>query len=307
MAVHEPGGWIEPSVCPRADRHSGSDRTVRELSPTDLPPLTARRLANWGQTPATRTPDPTAATRLIERIGFATLFPASPEVPNLFHAYTGDPGTRVVTEWDSPAGNVYTWRWQLGRAEAAFYTAIVRGRPTLVSWALLPALLRLVGDLRAPDELYDRGELSAGAYRIARALDESGGVLATGELRRAAGFPTGREQRAAFLKAVAELDRRLMLAKVFAEGDEDMRHALVSARYPEAVEAADRLTRNAALYAVLATYLPAAVYAVPTPLARHLGLPEPELRAALDRAVERGTAEPARLPGQRGACYLATT
>lgn len=262
-----------------------------------------RRLAHWGQTPARRIADPAAATGLIERVGIATLFPVSLELPNLFHAYTGDPAAQTTSTWDSPSGHVYGWRWALGRAEAAFYTAIVRSRPTWVSWALLPAVLRLRGELRSADELYDAGELSADAYRVAQVLEQAGGVLSTGELRERAGFPTGKPQRAAYLKAVEALDTRLMLAKVFAANSDDMSHALVTLRYPEASAAAEQLTRDEALAQLLQVYLPHAVYARPTVLARHLKLPEAELRAGLDRLATQGLARAATLPGSKSAVY----
>lgn len=265
--------------------------------------LQVRRREQWCQTPATHLADPEAAVRLIERVGIATLFPASSEIPNLFHAYVGNPDAQTSSQWDSPSGHVYGWRWALGRREAGFYAALVRGRPTWVSWPLFPAVLRLCGELRTPDELYDAGMLPADAYRIAQALDAAGGVLSTGELRRAAGFPTGKAQRTAYLKAVDELDRRLLLAKVFAPNDDDMRHALVRERYPQHVAAAEHMTREDALDAFLTTYLPAAVYAVPAPLAKHLQLPEPELRAGLDRLVETGRAAAVTLPQYKGVCY----
>ncbi len=270
------------------------------------PELEARRRAGWRQTPATRIPDPEAGAALIRQVGLATLYPVSPEIPNLFHAFVGDPQAKTESSWDSPSGEVYTWRWTLGRREAAFYTAIVRGRPTLVSWDLLPALLRLRGEQRTPAQVYRDGELSEGAHRIAQALEQSGGALDTGELRRLAGFPTGKSERAAYLKAVEELDTRLLLAKVFSadESDTDMAHALVSARYPQQVAAARELGREAALDLLLGAYLPAAAYALPTPLARHLKLPEPELRAGLERLAAAGRAERAELPGQKGHSYI---
>src|SRR5579875_3232924 len=160
---------------------------------------------------------PDDAVELIERAGIVTLFPASPEAPNLFHAYMGDPTARTDSGHDSPSGEVYTWRWVLGRREAAFYSVLVRARPTLVSWAMLPAVLRLWGEMRTRDELYGLGAISPAAYRIAQALDEAGGVMSTGELRQAARCPTGKAERAAYLKAVDELDRCLLLAKVFTE------------------------------------------------------------------------------------------
>src|SRR5262249_29005115 len=103
--------------------------------------LAARR-ARWCQTPQERIPGVEAAAPLIDRLGIVTLFPASEEVPNLFHAYMGDPHAPTSSQWDSPSGHVYTWRWTLGRRPAGFYSSLVRGRPTWVSWGLLPAVLR---------------------------------------------------------------------------------------------------------------------------------------------------------------------
>jgi hypothetical protein len=274
---------------------------------TDMPwnerTLTAQRLVNWGQAAQTRVPDPDAAAKLVERLGIATLYPVSPELPDLFRAYTGDPEAKTDAHWDSPSGQVYTWRWELGRREAAFYTAIVRGRPTLVSWPLLPAVLRLRGDARSPEQLYAEGLLSEGANRIARALQHEGGVLGTGELRRAAGFPIGKDQRAAFLKAIAELDNRLLLAKVFSRDDQDMRHALTAIRYPEAAQAARTLEPDEAIDAVLNAYLLPARYALPVPLSKHLGLELAVLRGGLERLVGDGRAEATTVPGL-GQCYV---
>ncbi len=66
--------------------------------------------------------------------------------------------------------------------------------------------------------------------------------------------------------------------------------------------AAARLTRDAALAAFLAAYLPHAVYAVPDSLARRLKLDETELRAGLERLAAAGLAEPLAIPDQRGLC-----
>ncbi|HYU76443.1 MAG TPA: hypothetical protein VEL31_27550 [Ktedonobacteraceae bacterium] len=266
--------------------------------------LELRRSERWGQTLETCTPNPVAAARLIDRAGIATLFPASPEVANLLHAYTGTTTTKVTADWDSESGHVYGWRWTLGRQEVAFYTSLVRGRPTWISWELLPAVLRLRGELRALDELYDDGELSTAAYRIAQALETAGGVLSTGDLRKQAGFPTGKPQRAAYLRAIAELENHLLLAKVFSQDEEDMYHALVNLRYPQHVAVASRLERGEALEQFLLIYLRCAVYAVPHVLAKHLGLDGEELCGGLDHLVETGRVTPLRLPTQKMPCYL---
>ena len=265
--------------------------------------LYQRRLENWRQTPERRIHGPEVAATFIDAVGVATLYPASPEVPNLYQAFMGDPDAVTDSGHDSPSGEVYGWRWTLGRAEAGFYTAIVRKRPTWVSWDLLPAIIRLRGELGSPAELYRSGELSAGAQRIAEALEGAGGVLSTGELRREAGFPTGKAERAAYLRAVEELDTRMLLAKVFSPDDTDMRHALVRTRYPQAVAAAETLGAEAALERFLEAYLPPAVYAALAPLARHLGLPIEDLRAGLDRLVELDRARHVSIPGYKGECY----
>ncbi len=269
-----------------------------------FPELQALRYERWRQTPQTRMPDAAAAPALIDRVGIATLYPASPEIPNLYHAYMGDPNARTEAKWDSPSGEVYTWRWTLGRQGVAFYTTLVRRRSTWVSWSLLPAVLRLCGETRVPDELYDSGALSAEAYRIAQALEEAGGTLDTSELRKAANFPVGKASRAAYLKGLEELEVRLLVAKYFEPGKEDTYHTLLATRYADYVERAQEMSREAALEQALVTYLSQAVYALPTVLARHLRLPEAELRAGLERLAAQGQAETFSFAEQKGACYL---
>jgi len=266
--------------------------------------LQALRHERWGQTPNTRLADAAAAPALIDRLGIATLFQASPEIPNLYHAYMGDPTAKTEMQWDTPTGTVYTWRWTLGRQGVAFYTTLVCRRSTWVSWQLLPAVLRLCAEWRMPDELYDGGALSADAYRITQALEEAGGTLSTAELRKQANFPTGKASRAAYLKALEELEIRMLVAKFFQTGQDDTYHTLIATRYQQQLESAQQLSREEALEQLLLTYLPQAVYAVPTVLARHLRLPEAELRAGLARLAESGQAETIQLVEQKGVCYL---
>jgi hypothetical protein len=269
-----------------------------------LDELHAERLRRWRQTPDTRLPASTDAPPLIDRLGLITLFPVSPEVPNLFHAHLGDPEAKTDSGWDTPSGHVYAWRWELGGADAAFYSMIVRKRPTWVSWALLSAVLRVWGETRTPDELLDLGIISPGAHRLASALDEAGGALNTSELRRAAGFPTGKEHRAAYLKAVEELDSRLLLAKVFVPGSTDMSHTLVSTQYAPYLEAAERLERDEALETVMRCYLSGAMYTRPAPLARAFRLPEAELLGVLERLRSSGDAETMSRAGERAEIYV---
>ncbi len=132
--------------------------------------IVQQRRKNWCQTPETHLSGVTQAPAFIERVGIATLYPVSPEIPNLFSAYLGDPDAKTDSGWDTPSGEVYTWRWTLGRSSAAFYTALIRRRPTWIRWSLFPAMLRLRDALHPPEELYVLGQLSSEAYRLAQAL-----------------------------------------------------------------------------------------------------------------------------------------
>ena len=201
----------------------------------------------------------------------------------------------------------------LASREVACYTIVVKKRPTWITWDLLPAVLRLLSDPRMPDELMHLGVITPEAYRIAQTLEEAGRPLSTSDLRAAARFPTGKEQRAAYQKALAELDARLLLTRVFspdaraasdpapADGEESsesgesgesgevgMGHTLFSVSYRAQVDAAERLTREQALDQLLTRYLPGAVWAATKPLARALAIPQPELDAALTRLEEQG-------------------
>jgi len=244
-----------------------------------------QRLYNWCQTSETRLSGESMASAFIERVGVATLYPASPEFPNLFSAYVGDPHTKTDSGWETPSGEVYGWRWTLGRSSAAFYTTLIRRRPTWIRWSLLPAILRLCGVLRPPEELYEAGRLSIEAYRIVQTLEAAMGALATSELRERAGFPRGASSRAVYLKAVEELEGHLLLAKVFLSEDEAMYHTLVRKQYPDQVAAAERTTLEEALDQFLQVYLPQAVYANPPVLAKDLKIPAVALSTAFERLM----------------------
>lgn len=265
------------------------------------------RLRWWRQTPALRVPDADGAVGLIEDVGLATVYPASPEVASLFHAHVGDPDANTDSKWDSPAGFVYGWRWALGRRKAAFYGILVRKRPTFVKWSLLPSILRLVGDLRTPDELYDFGVISSDAYRIAQVLEGADAPVSTPELRAAAGFPNGKEQSSAYHKALSELDARLLITNEFMEDAEgNKHHGLMFVRHPEHVQAAERMTVVGAFDTFLRVYLPAAVYVAPRALSRHLRVAEDGLRTALEELCQSGHATAIDVPGAKGSCYVWT-
>jgi len=261
-----------------------------------------RRRRAWYQDGERRVADPAEARAFIERVGVCTLYAASPEVPSLYQAHMSDPKPPTFATWDSPSGYVYTWRWEIGRPHAAFYGTLVARKPTWVAFDLLPSLLGGLMERRAPGELYERGELSREALRVYEAFEGTDGVLGTAELRERAGFPQGKESRAAYLKAVEELDSRLFLAKRFADGDAEdaMRHALIAQHYSEAHRAGLAMDPEEALADVLGRMLREAAVLDPKPLARHLRVPGERIEAALERCGAR------RVPVGKGSVYVTT-
>lgn len=253
--------------------------------------LEKRRLL-WRQVPDGNVPDPEAARAFIDQVGVCTLYPASSEFPNLFHAHAGDPDAKTSSSWDSPSGRVYCWRWALGKAQAAFYGSVVARKPTWVSWEALPCLLGALMERRDLEAVYRAGELSLEARRVAQAYADGETVLSTKELRARAGFPTGKENRAAYLRAVDELESRLLLAKAFPaeEGEDDMAHAWVPAAYPEAVAKARAMKPDDAFAELLGRVLPWAVFLDPKVVARHLRVDLARVHAAGETLAQNGKA-----------------
>ncbi len=262
----------------------------------------ANRSEGWGLDPAHRLAGVDDAPGLIAQAGLVTHYPVSPEFADLFHAWQG-PDAEMESGWDTPTGHLYTWRWELGRHDVAFYGTAVRGKPTWLVWDLLPVLLALRGDTRPPAAQHADGLLSDDAFRVAEALETNGGTLTTPDLRRAAGFETGKDRRAAYLRAVAELDRRLLIGRTFGPPDDsddlDMRQTLIASRYPDAVAEADDLDPDDALRTLLMRYLGAAAFIRPIVFARHLGLDRPAVESALAGLVQDGTVRMVRPPDEK--------
>jgi len=255
----------------------------------DLESLKEARTRNWRQVPEAKIETSGEAIPFINEVGIATLFAASSEFPSLYQAHMGDPNPPVDAKWDSPSGYVYTWRWEIGRPHAAFYGVVVAKKPTWVAFDHLPTVLAALMDRRTPEEVYAAGEMSKNALDLVRAFDGTEGVLSTKELRARGGFEKGKESRAAYLKAVEELDSRLWFGKRFSQegsGDE-MSHALVWRHYPAAHESAMQMTPLGGLVALLAKHLEKAAYIDPKAIGRHLRVNPAILNEALGKLAER--------------------
>jgi hypothetical protein len=242
--------------------------------------LNRMREQSWRVDGSSRLPDPTAAKEYIDRLGIVTLYHASAEVPNLYDAHMGTPNAPTDSKHDSPSGYVYTWRWDLGKAKAAFYGSLVSKRPTWVSWDTLPLVLGAFMERREPEEMHAEGLLSGDALRIARTLGSQDRAMTTDEVRKEAGFPAGKEHRGAYLKALEELESRMIAAKPFLP-DGEMAHALTAQEYGSAVEAAWALDARDALTELMKRLLPEWLFVRTKPFARALRIPEDRLVPAL--------------------------
>ena len=219
------------------------------------------------------------------------MYPVSPEIADLFHAHVGDPDAKTEMKWDSPSGRVYSWRWEIGRDNKAFYATVIRKRPTFVTWPLVPSILRLMAELRTPDELFDFGVISNDAYRIAQVLDGVAEPLNTAQIREKAGFNRGsKEQSNAYHKGLAELENRLLVTTEFgtSDGEGSKHHGLMFERRPDDVRSASELSFEQALDTVMEAYAPAARYVNIKVLARHLGIAQADIRGSCERLATQG-------------------
>jgi hypothetical protein len=242
----------------------------------NLETLEKHRLRNWRQDGTNSIPNPEAAVDFVNQVGVCPLYKASSEFPNLFQSYVGDPNAKADSGWDTASGEVYSWRWKIGKTDSAFYAAIVGRKPTWVSWPMLPFCLAALMERRTPDELFDLGLISVNAHKIASVLDDAGGVLSTKELRAQAGFPTGKENRNAYLKAVGELESFVLLAKKMAPGEDsdDMSHALIPSFYRAQTDKALAMSQHDGLNELVRVYIKFAAYLKPIAFAKSLKLPK---------------------------------
>lgn len=113
----------QPDALDAATNTDSAISTMRppvEASSADLETLQQRRLNHWRQTPETRLPGPEQAASLIEHSGIATLYPVSPELPNLFHAYVGDPRPEPTRNGTAPPARFTAGAGRWGAAARRF-------------------------------------------------------------------------------------------------------------------------------------------------------------------------------------------
>lgn len=180
---------------------------------------------------------------LVDALGFAfafTLRPGDAAIPACFdHLSTNDEGRK----W----GWMWGWKDELAEEKKLYYGVLLARKPTFVSLRLLPAFYATFGRAGEPDDHLDdvrAGRLSEVARRIIEFLAQNGETQ-TKRMRAELGI-TSKEGRAAYGKAIDEVQRLMYVSRVRAvgEGREDYNYTydLFVRRYPEIVKAAERLS-----------------------------------------------------------------
>lgn len=279
-----------------------------------LEQIEALRDIRYHRTPALRATTEARALAFIDEVGFCFLFgDAAVEMPTLWAAVAGSRRSMPSGHFDPDLDRTWNWKDSLPTRGVAYYGKLLRGRPTLVSLALLPTFYALspnYGDIEDYLLQYEEGKLSVEAKNVYEALLKEG-ALATSRLRQVAGMPGGGENARRFERALAELQAEMKIAKVGISDANRWGYAYVYdlflRRFPDVPEAARHIGEEEAMQTLLLRYL-RNVIAVPEATARRLfRWEEWEWERVLARAAAQGhILRDVRIEGLRGRC-LATT
>lgn len=257
--------------------------------------------------PALRVRSARAALVFVNAVGFCSTFYRFPEgVPCLWEAVVGRAHPRWPRRSHHDDGVGLTWRLKddLPAARRVYYGKLLRGRPVLVALDLFPAFYALArGRQRAHDYRaeYEAGRLSHTARRLMDALVREHPQY-TRELRgNTFLLEPGRTRE--FERAMAELQQGLWIVKSEEryEPTFSYRWDLLEAWLPEAVAEGRRMSRAAALDAVVARHAQASVFTRLATVRQLFGVTGEEAVASVQRLVlrralvERGIAG---LPGR---------
>lgn len=190
--------------------------------------------------------------QLIDALGFAfafTLRTGDAPIPACFdHLSTTDEGRK----W----GWMWGWKDELAEQKKLYYGMLLARKPTFVSLAMLPTFYATFGRAgEADDHVEDvrAGRLSDVARRIIDFLAQNGETQ-TKRMRAELGI-TSKEGRAAYGKAIDEVQRLMYVARVRAVGEGreayNYTYDLFVHRYPETVKAAERISSGDATAALL--------------------------------------------------------
>lgn len=265
------------------------------------PPTTRKEVEAWRdrayrRLPSVKVRGERSALGFVNDVGFCfTLSDFGLPVASLYVAVCGrrHPRRPRHTHHDPEIGLAWNLKDSLPAKRACYYGKLVKGKPTLVSLALLPAFCRIIRDGKGSGDYlldYRQGRMSRAAAALLEALHEHG-PLETPALRRAVGMAQP-DRTAEFDRAIAELQRGLWITKVEAVYDPDFyyRWDLLDNWLSEPLEAGLGLSREDAVARLLGSYLRVAAVSTPRFLASLLALPPAEVAAGLGRLKAQGLA-----------------
>src|SRR5207302_2323347 len=165
-----------------------------------------------------------------------------------------------TNDTDRKWGWMWPWKDELPEAKKLYYGVLLARKPTFVSMKLLPTFYATFGRAgEADDHVADvrAGRLSDVARRIIEFLAQNGETQ-TKRMRAELGI-TSKEGRAAYGKAIDDVQRLMYVARVRAVGEGreayNYTYDLFVRRYPETVGAAERMSSSEAMIALLSRLL----------------------------------------------------
>jgi hypothetical protein len=235
-----------------------------------------------------------SALRFVDEVGFCfTLSDFGLPVASLYVAVCGrrHPRWPKHTHHDPEIGLTWELKDRLPAKRLTYYGKLVKGKPTLVSLALLPAFCALVRDGKGSGDYvldYRQGRMSRAAVAILEAIHDAG-PLVTPELRKAV-VMRDPDRTADFDRAMAELQRGLWIVKVEEIYDPDFyyRWDLLDNWLPGPVAASLDLARGEAVRRLVAAYLQGAAASQARLVAGLFGLGVAEVESALGSLEKEG-------------------
>lgn len=247
---------------------------MHQLTPEEIQ---RRRDRNYHRHPELALGDEAEAGAFIDEVGFCFLFTvAGLELPSLWEAVNGR--SRPIPHHHNDHALHLTWRWKdsLPVQGHVYYGKLLRGKPTLVSLAVLPyfyALTDNLGELADFREAYELGRLSEEARRIGEVLLERG-PCSTGVLRRESSL-WGEHHAARFDRALAELQAGLFIAKCGIAQDNRWKYAyvydLLPRWLPQETACGAQLQSRQAMAAIIQRYLETVVVSTSEKMAHLFG------------------------------------
>lgn len=247
----------------------------------------------YRRTPKRQVRTMTQALDFVESTSFCFAFKANnSELPCLWHAACGErnPVYPHHSHHDPYVSLVWSAKDELAHTRKIYYGKAIKKRPTMISLKFFPYFYILPRRSVRPNSYiadYMRGDLSRNAKNIMDALIENSPQI-TADLKIAGGF-SHPQRRAAFDKAMAELQMKMYIVKISEFYDPfTFLWDLVDNRFVEEIEAAQKITQPQARKLILEKYFQIVLVSKPLSIQRLFGWTKPDIDLALSRLLKDG-------------------